>query len=705
MLYQILMVALMVFGFGFVVFFHELGHFLAAKWVGIKVEQFAVGFGQALFAWRQGIGWKAGTTQKEYMRRIEEHLASKSVGEPKSEYTDEQISRAADELGLGETEYRLNWIPLGGYVKMLGQDDLKPNATANDPRAYNRKGVGQRMIVVSAGVIMNIILAAIGFMVVFLIGLKAPSPIVGSVLSGSPAQKAGLQVGDQVWSMDGVRQHDFTKIALNTALLKEGEGVPLEYYRPGVQGLQKTTIKPERSEPDKKAFLSIGIRQSQSLYGLDPKEVSDEDFKKLTDTTQFLPDESKIKPGERIVAVQGQAVVSDATHNDYYVLDRALQASDGKPVTVTVEGRDGKQREEQINPALERPFELIKNPNFAGMEPRPRVEGVPAETSSVKGKLLPGDVIIRLKGEKVDLEEFPGVDMLKRVADKAYQAGNKLTVTVLRNGEVVDVTGIEPRTKTDKDPETGKDRHGLGIQLGYDLTAVVSLVEADSPAKKAGIPDGAKIVAVDGEPVENWMHFRRLMAKSEGAHQVQALLPDPKSPATYVQEPRTFTLTLGTNDASALKDIRVTQELMLREYTTVRRTSSPLTAAAWGTSETRDFVLQFYLTLKRMFQGSVSYTNMMGPVGIVTAGARFAFKGIDWLIWFLAMISANLAVVNFLPIPIVDGGLFTFLILEKIQGKPLSPRAQAVAQIVGFAVIISVFLLVTFQDIKRTMGM
>jgi regulator of sigma E protease len=96
---------------------------------------------------------------------------------------------------------------------------------------------------------------------------------------------------------------------------------------------------------------------------------------------------------------------------------------------------------------------------------------------------------------------------------------------------------------------------------------------------------------------------------------------------------------------------------------------------------------------------------MMGPVGIVSAGARFAFKGVDWLIWFLAMISANLAVVNFLPIPIVDGGLFTFLLLEKIQGKPLSPRAQAVAQIVGFAVIISVFLLVTFQDIKRTMGM
>src|SRR5438045_5711012 len=106
-----------------------------------------------------------------------------------------------------------------------------------------------------------------------------------------------------------------------------------------------------------------------------------------------------------------------------------------------------------------------------------------------------------------------------------------------------------------------------------------------------------------------------------------------------------------------------------------------------------------------MGSGDVSPKNMMGPLGIFQAGTNFAAKGNDWLIWFLAMISANLAVVNFLPIPIVDGGLFTFLLLEKIQGRPLSQRTQAIAQIVGFALIISVFLLVTLQDIKRSFGM
>src|SRR5438045_511737 len=163
---NILAIAALVFGFGFVVFFHELGHFLAAKWVGIKVEQFAVGFGHALFAFRKGMGFRVGSTTKEYEQRLRDHAEKKFSR--KGDLTHEQFTEAANDLGLGETEYRLNWMPLGGYVKMLGQDDLNPTAQSDDPRAYNRKSIGARMFVVSAGVIMNIILAAILLMVHFL---------------------------------------------------------------------------------------------------------------------------------------------------------------------------------------------------------------------------------------------------------------------------------------------------------------------------------------------------------------------------------------------------------------------------------------------------------------------------------------------------------------------------------------------------------
>src|SRR5437762_3085827 len=184
---NILAIAALVFGFGFVVFFHELGHFLAAKWVGIKVEQFAVGFGHAILAFRKGLGFRVGSTAREYEDRIKDHL--RATGKNVSEITPTQFSSVAAEMGLGETEYRLNWMPLGGYVKMLGQDDLNPNAQSDDPRAYNRKSIGARMVVVSAGVIMNVILAAIGFMAVFMMGFKTQPPLVGGVMPNSPAAK------------------------------------------------------------------------------------------------------------------------------------------------------------------------------------------------------------------------------------------------------------------------------------------------------------------------------------------------------------------------------------------------------------------------------------------------------------------------------------------------------------------------------------
>src|SRR5687768_12148374 len=99
-------IALLVFGFGFVIFWHELGHFLAAKWVGIRVEQFAVGFGHAILSWRKGIGLRIGNTQRQYERRLKEYVEKEEAHldrKDRSEPTQEQLVRAAEKLGLGET--------------------------------------------------------------------------------------------------------------------------------------------------------------------------------------------------------------------------------------------------------------------------------------------------------------------------------------------------------------------------------------------------------------------------------------------------------------------------------------------------------------------------------------------------------------------------------------------------------------------------
>jgi regulator of sigma E protease len=678
---NILAIAALVFGFGFVVFFHELGHFLAAKWVGIKVEQFAVGFGHAILAFRKGLGIRVGSTYKEYERRVREHLEKK--GTLASTVTPLQFNAAAAEIGLGETEYRLNWMPLGGYVKMLGQDDLNPNAQSEDPRAYNRKSIGARMIVVSAGVIMNVILAAILFMVLFLIGFNVPPSMVGYIHTNSPAQQAGLQVGDRVRYFDGGYQHDFTKLQLNTALSHPDEQIPMLIEREGAEPKFITLhVKPRRPGPEYGDFLIMGIRPMSDLAGYSAKEFIVDDDTKIDEKTQILP-------GDVIETVNDQKV----TPQDYPLFDRALQKSKGSPLNLTVRNAKGEVRTVTAKVGFELFFEDTPF-NIAGLEPRPVILTIEKE-APVADKLKPGDVIeaIVINGE---VQRSPTMGGFKNQVRAAANEGRKVAFIVKREGQdaPLSIAEVVPNFRT------GKKMKGVGVRLNEEKAPVVANVLADSPAARAGIPRDSLIQKVNGQEVSTWMEVNEAM-KAAGANiTLTAARLDPKTGKPTTQS-ADYTVTLTTPEMDSLKNIRYAHSLYLRDRIEPRITSNPLLAAGWGVTETRDLLLQFYLTLQRLATGSVSATNLMGPLGIVHAGSKFAIKGNDWLIWFLAMISANLAVVNFLPIPIVDGGLFTFLIIEKIAGKPLSPRMQTVAQLVGMAIILSVFVLVTYQDISR----
>jgi regulator of sigma E protease len=680
------MTLLLILGFGFVIFWHELGHFLAAKWAGVKVEQFAVGFGQALVSWRKGLGFRRGSSHKEYEARLHAYLKQRETSDrqvdEKIEYGTAQLDYAAAELGISPTEYRLNWIPLGGYVKMLGQDDLDPNAQSDSPNAYNNKPIRKRMVIVSAGVVMNIILAIILFTVLFGIGFNVPPPVVGSAMPGSPAQQGGLQVGDRVITFDGRYQGDFTKISMNVALAEEGEPVKLLVKRPGVDKPIELSVVPRRSEYDPSGFLQMGILPSPQLQGVDPDKLS-----VLTEKDKATLMKEAVKPGETIIAVNGQPVEV----NEFYKLDRALQA--GLPVTLTVRDANGKTEDRIAQPRLISPFSN-QQLNFAGMVPRTvAVEIEPWSTA--KDKLQPDDVIVELTVQPAnDSIPNPTRQKLMEVLDNAGRNGAKVDLTVLRGNELVSIKGL---TSVRLKEQGG--RMGLGIQLSPDEDhAVVADVQPKSAAEAAGIPAGAEIRSIGGTKIQTWREVQRILAAATADQPLKVSFIPPNGD----KKERETTLTLNSDQIAAARQHRYyANNVTLKELYEPRQTGNPITAAEWGLGETRDLTLQFYITLRRMFQGSVPVSNAMGPLGIFHTGSRIAQRGKDWLIWFLAMISANLAVVNFLPIPIVDGGLFVFLILEKIMGKPLSPRAQSIAQIVGLALIVGVFLFVTYHDIYR----
>ena len=692
------------------------------------MEQFAVGFGQALVSWRKGLGVRWGSSQAEFQTKLRQQIerttgravvptpspdeagtGAATLGdlptdnaphnEP-GEATDAEMAKAARDLGVSETEYRLNWIPLGGYVKMLGQDDLQARRQqVADPRSYTSKPVGKRMVIVSAGVIMNVILAAIGFIVLFTVGYKVPMAVVGQVLPGSPAQRtvrasdgkpSPILPGDTIQRVDGRWQASFDKIKLNTPLLIPGESVPIDVARAADGHVDHLLVTPLKPTPEAE-FPLLGIAAAHELRGLDPAQVKELPPALLKrDPAREAAELFLFNPGDTITAVDGK----DVKPTDAYVLTDALQAAGGKPVPVTVRAADGAVRQVQVPAHFADRFG--DGPvDFAGLQMLPQVLAVDATSVLATkpggpGGVLPGDVVVEVAdvGASGGKRSNPTRDELEQFVKQASDGGSQLRVTVLRDGKRVTLPPAQlPR-----------GQHGLGLETAeYEAAPIVADPPDGSPAQLAGVPGGAVLKTVDGRPVANWFDVYRILCQTTAGRPVPLT-------AMVGTQPRTFRLPPLTDaQLSAIRENRIDSYAVgeLAPAMTVLKASSVGQAVRLGVGETRDAIVQVYLTVRAMVRGGISPKELSGPVGILAVGYKFAEAGSMKLLWFLSIISANLAVMNFLPIPVVDGGLFTFLIIEKLKGSPISQKTQQIAQVVGLVLLLSLFLFATWQDISR----
>jgi regulator of sigma E protease len=265
---------------GVLIFVHELGHFLVAKRAGVGVLKFSLGFGP------------------------------KVVG-----------------IKRGETEYLVSALPLGGYVKMIGEDPSDESAEAGDPRrSFSKRSVGTRALIVLAGPLANIALPILIFWAAFMIvGQSYFLPVIGSPEAGSPAAMAGLQAGDRVVSVQGQPVARWEDVA-DAVDDSRGEALSLGLTRDG--RTLEVQVRP-RTVPGRDIFgqetqvLDLGLRP------LIPARIG-----------QVIPghvaEQVGLRSGDRIVAVNGAPV------EEWEQLARGIQASPGKAVRLTVE-REGQR--------------------------------------------------------------------------------------------------------------------------------------------------------------------------------------------------------------------------------------------------------------------------------------------------------------------------------------------------------------------------
>jgi regulator of sigma E protease len=379
---------------GGLIFFHELGHYLIAKFFGVKVEVFSLGFGKKLFK-RQ---W-------------------------------------------GETEYCLSLIPLGGYVKLMGDDPYRGVPASEAARAFSTQKLYKRFAIVAAGPIFNLVLAFFLFTVIYWVGKPMAASRLGAVVTGSPAWEAGLRPGDKITDVAGAPV--LTWNDLDTAVkTRTGETVDVTVERSGSALHFSTPIQKVQGRSPYGEIIEVGGIKGISPYPLSSKVgVSD---------PKSAAFEAGLRTGDRITKIDTAAVkkfeeVKDALMGHWY---------HNRPVTVTVERPTGVTTSEKSFT-----LEFPGMPKIAASSYGPLaqlgifptdvfVREVSKDSPAEKGGLLAGDRIAKVNGN--DIFGFESiVEQVQAAGDK----GLPLDFVIVRDGREVPLN-LKPTETVQEDPLT-----------------------------------------------------------------------------------------------------------------------------------------------------------------------------------------------------------------------------------------------------------
>ncbi|HXG19969.1 MAG TPA: RIP metalloprotease RseP [Methylomirabilota bacterium] len=236
----------------------------------------------------------------------------------------------------------------------------------------------------------------------------------------------------------------------------------------------------------------------------------------------------------------------------------------------------------------------------------------------------------------------------------------------------------------------------FGVNLPLDAPKIGGVQEG-WPAQKAGLEAGDEVLSVGGAPVATWEEMAKLIQQAQGK---ETQLTVKKGKTGQIVN---LTVTPELRDDPASSEGAKKYAIGITPAVQVKTVSAG-EAAVLGAEQTWLWTKLIVGSLIKLFRGEVSAKELGGPILIAQVAGQQAKLGLDYLLRFAAIINVNLAIFNLLPIPVLDGGHLLFFSIEAILGRPLSMRSREMAWRVGFLVIVTLIVLVFYNDIARLVG-
>ena len=229
----------------------------------------------------------------------------------------------------------------------------------------------------------------------------------------------------------------------------------------------------------------------------------------------------------------------------------------------------------------------------------------------------------------------------------------------------------------------------------FVLQPTVGQVQEGSPAAAAGLVPGDRVTAIDGRPVDTWETMAEMITGSDGRKLTLSVTREGVSRQLVVAPRRTTTHNLfGENIERYVIGISAAGD-------TVARKLSLLEAVGESVVQTYNIAELTVLSVVKLIQGSISAKTLGGPIMIAEMAGQQAKQGASSLVFFIALISINLAILNFLPIPVLDGGHLLFFFIELLIGRPVNLKVREVAQQIGLVLLLMLMIFVFYNDITR----